>query len=137
VLRAENWPEERIDAVIHCIRAHRFRNSDEPPQTLEAQVLFDADKLDVLGAVGVARTIAYAVQHHQPVFAEPSRKFLASGEKNPAEPHSSYHEYLFKLRNVKNRLYTPTARALAQKRHQFLVSFYHQLAEEMRNPHQI
>ena len=44
------WPDERRAAVQHCIRAHRFR-STEAPRTLEAKVLFDCDKLDVLGAI--------------------------------------------------------------------------------------
>jgi uncharacterized protein len=132
VLEGLGWSAERIAAVQHCIRAHRYRSS-EPPHTLEARVLFDADKLDVLGAIGAARTVAYAAQAGQPIYAEPSRRFLETGEKEPGEPHSSYHEYLFKLSKVKARLYTPTARAIADQRHAFLVAFYDQLAGEARN----
>ena len=51
-------PAEFIEAVAHCIEAHRFRH-DPPPQTLEAKVLSDADKLDSIGAIGVARAFAY------------------------------------------------------------------------------
>ena len=54
VLRAEGWPDDRSAAVQHCIRAHRFRGT-EAPRTLEAKVLFDCDKLDVLGAIGAVR----------------------------------------------------------------------------------
>jgi uncharacterized protein len=72
---------ERIAAVQHCIRAHRFRDDREPPQTLEAKILFDADKLDVLGAIGAARTIAYAVLDGQPVYAEPSPRFRSTFQK--------------------------------------------------------
>ena len=99
VLAREGWPLERIEAVMHCIRAHRFRGA-ERPASLEAQVLFDADKLDVMGAFGAARTIGYAVQAGQPIFAVPSEQFLQTGETEPGEPHSAYHEYLFKLRQV-------------------------------------
>lgn len=130
VLQAEGWPADRIAAVQHAIRAHRFRDQSEPPQTLEARILFDADKLDVLGAIGAARTIAYAVLDGQPVYAEPSERFLETGEKEPGEPHSSYHEFIFKLSKVKDRLFTPTARALAAGRHQFLVEFYERLQAE-------
>jgi len=132
VLRAEGWPDERIAAVQHCIRAHRFRDPSEPPQTLEARVLFDADKLDVIGAIGAARTIAYAVLDGEPVYAEPSLSFRESYQREPGEPHSSYHEYLFKLSKIKDRLFTPAARALAQDRHQYLADFYDRLAAEMR-----
>ncbi len=132
VLAGEGWPEERIRAVQHCIRAHRFRTQEEQPKTLEAKVLFDADKLDVLGAIGAARTIAYAALDGQPVYAEPSRRFLETGEKEPGEAHSSYHEFLFKLRKVKDRLFTASGKALAEGRHAYLLGFYEQLQEEVR-----
>jgi uncharacterized protein len=131
ILEAEGWPAERIELVLHCIRAHRFRDQSEPPHTLEAKILFDADKLDVLGAIGAARTIAYAVLDGQPVYAEPSERFRTTWEREPGEPHSSYHEFLFKLSKVKDRMFTPTARQLAEARHQYLTEFYLQLAAEM------
>ena len=132
VLAAEGWPEERIAAVLHCIKAHRFRDKTENPQSLEAKILFDADKLDVIGAFGIARTIAYDVVVGQPIYSPPSIRFLETGEKEPDEPHSSYHEYLFKLSKIKDRLYTRTARALAEERHRFLVEFFERLADEDR-----
>ena len=132
VLESEGWPEEKIAAVQHCIRAHRFRDGSEPPRTLEAKILFDADKLDVLGAIGIVRVVAYAVVAGQPIYTEPSARFLATGEKEPGEAHSSYHEYLFKLSKIKDRLHTSTARALAEDRHRFLEGFYSRLAAEDR-----
>lgn len=132
ILEAEGWPEERIAAVEHCIRAHRFRDESEQPQTLEAKVLYDSDKLDVIGAIGVARTIAFDVVVGQPIYAEPSEQFLRTGEKEPGEVHSSYHEYLFKLKKIKDRLHTPTARALAKDRHRFLEEFFMRLPAEIR-----
>ncbi|MBG0784482.1 MAG: HD domain-containing protein [Anaerolineaceae bacterium] len=132
VLTQKGWPEEKIKAVQHCIRGHRFRGKEDKPETLEAQVLFDADKLDVLGAIGAARTIAYAALDGQPSYAEPSEQFLRTGKKEPGEPHSSYHEFLFKLQNVKGRMFTPSGKALAEARHAYLVEFYTQLQAETR-----
>jgi uncharacterized protein len=132
VLAAESWPQERIEAVQHCIRAHRFRDKRERPETIEAQVLFDADKLDVLGAVGVMRTIGYAVLAGEPIYVQPSAQFLATGQKEPGEPHSSYHEYLFKLRKIKGVLFTDAARAVAEERDAYLAGFYDRLAAESR-----
>jgi len=129
VLASEGWAQERIQAVLHCIRTHRYRGT-ERPQTLEAQILFDADKLDVVGAFGVARTIGYAVQVGQPVFAEPSERFLQHGEEEPGEPHSAYHEYLFKLRRVPERMYTQPARELAGERIKLLTAFFDGLRAE-------
>jgi uncharacterized protein len=130
VLAGEGWPEERIQAVQHCIRAHRFRFTTDRPDTLEARVLYDADKLDVLGALGVARTIAYAALARQPFYTEPSQQFLETGQEIPGEAHSSYHEYLFKLVKIRDTLHTETARKIAASRHDFLVAFYSELAEE-------
>jgi uncharacterized protein len=132
ILETEGWEEPRIAAVQHCIRAHRFRDPSEPPRTQEARILFDADKLDVLGAIGVARTIAFDVVVGQPIYLEPSERFLNTGEKEPGERHSSYHEYLFKLCKIKDRLYTQTARSLAEERHRFLAEFFNRLAAEER-----
>lgn len=131
VLKTAGWPAERISAVQHCIRAHRFRSDGETPQTLEARILFDADKLDVLGAIGVVRTIAYSTLNHQPFYAQPSRQFIESGVKEPGEPHSAYHEYLFKLQKIKDRLFTNSAKRLAVERDRYLQEFFAQLGAEL------
>jgi uncharacterized protein len=129
-LRLEGWSEERISAVQHCIRAHRFRDDSEPPRTLEARVLFDADKLDAIGAIGVARAVAYAARLGQPAYAPPSERFLRSGQTEAGEPHSAYHEYCFKLVKLKERLFTTAARQIAEGRHQQMAAFFERLAEE-------
>jgi uncharacterized protein len=132
VLGAEGWTKERIEAVLHCIRAHRFRDQNESPQTLEAKVVFDADKLDAIGAIGAVRAIAYAIAHGEPPYAEPSEQFRRSGEREAGEPHSSYHEFVFKLSRLKELLYTPTARRIAEVRHRVLEEFYEQLSAEIK-----
>lgn len=129
VLQAEDWPEERIAAVEHAIREHRFRRAGRP-ETQEARLLFDADKLDAIGAVGVMRSIAHAVRHGLPPYAPPSERFLRIGEREPGEPHSAYHEYLFKLRHLKGRLYTATAWAIAEARHARMAAYFAALAAE-------
>lgn len=131
LLRQEGWAEERIAAVQHCIRAHRFRDEREQPETLEAKVLFDADKLDAIGAIGAARAVAYAAQHGQPAYAQPSARFLESGQGEVGEVHSAYHEFVFKLARLKDRLYTQSARAIGEARHRYLEEFYFQLGEEI------
>ncbi len=127
----KGWQEQRIEAVLHCIRAHRFRDEREQPQTLEAQVLFDADKLDAIGAIGVSRAIAFSLQAGQPVYSPPSERFRQTGALEPGEAHSAYHEYLFKLSKLKDRLYTPAARRIAEGRHQAMAQFFAELAEEL------
>lgn len=132
ILNFEGWPEDRIEAVAHCIRAHRFRDDREQPQTLEAKVLFDADKLDAIGAIGAVRAISYAVLAKQPLHSAPSEHFLQSGKKETGEPHTPYHEHLFKLSKLKERMLTPSGRQIAEERHHFLDQFFKQWQAELR-----
>lgn len=129
VLEAEGWAPEQIAAVQHCIRSHRYRSKEEP-ETLEAQILFDADKLDVVGAFGVARTVGYAVQAGQPIYFPPSQAFFDTGRKAHGEPHSAYHEFLFKLRKVPSEMKTGPGRRLAAKRARIMHEFFNELAVE-------
>lgn len=134
VLEAEGWSSEDISAVQHCIRAHRYRNPKERPRTLEAKVLFDADKLDAIGAVGVVRAVAYAVEHGQRLFQSPSQRFLETGQEEPGEPHTPAHEFTFKLQHLADRMYTDTGHRLARQRHDLMVRFFRQLDQEIRGP---
>jgi uncharacterized protein len=112
---------------VHCIRTHRFRGT-EKPQSLEAQILFDCDKLDVTGAIGVMRAAAYAALAGQPLVGEPSESFKVTGQKEPGEPHTPYHEYLFKLSKV--QFHTATAKAIAAERGRFMDTFFERLQAE-------
>jgi uncharacterized protein len=132
ILLAQGWPEARIAAVQHAIRSHRFRDDSEQPTSLEAMILFDADKLDAIGATGVARAVAYAAMHGQPAYAEPSELFRQTGQLEAGEPHSAYHEYLFKLSRLRDRLYTASGKQLAEDRHRRMSAYFDDLMAEMR-----
>ena len=118
--------EERKQNIVHCVRAHRFRD-DHSPATNEARILFDADKLDAIGAVGIAR--AY-------LFAGELGACLHNGDIAPetAEPYSrndtGYREYVVKLSKIKDRMITPTGRRMAEARNRFMVSFFQRFIEE-------
>ncbi len=134
ILKAEGWPPERIAAVQHCIRAHRFRAGarNEAPESLEARILFDADKMDVIGAIGAARVMGYAALAKMPFLVLPSQHFLETGQEEPGEPHSAYHEFLFKLIKIKDRMFTKGGKALAEARHAYLIEFFERLQAEYR-----
>jgi len=117
-----------VDAVAHCIEAHRYRNSIEP-QTIEAMVLFDADKLDAIGAVGIARAFAYGGLLQQPLWGDVSPGY-APGQTN--EAHTAHHEFHVKLKTIKDRLYTKTGRQIAEARHNFMTAFFDRMAAEVR-----
>ena len=129
-------PPEQVKAVAHAIATHRFRRSSAP-QTLEAQVLYDADKLDAIGAIGVARAYAIAGRHAQRLWAEVPEDFsrrsaeVARGDVANTE-HTPVHEFAFKLTKLKDSLFTPSARRIAEERHEYMVRFFERLEREVR-----
>ena len=116
-------PAEFVEAVCHAIAAHRFRSAAAGPQTLEAKILYDADKLDSLGAVGVARVFAYSGQV--------KRRLWVEDDADPPE-HTALQEFRLKLARLKDKLFTPTARAIAAEGHEVMVRFFEQMAAEVR-----
>jgi uncharacterized protein len=121
-------PPAFVDAVAHAIEAHRFRNEVEP-ETLEARVLFDADKLDSIGAVGVARVFAYAGTLGNPLWGDVPQGY-APQERD--KTHTPRHEFEMKLRHLKDRLYTASGREIAEGRHAFMLAFFEQMAAEVQ-----
>lgn len=128
-------PVDRVEAVARAIAEHRFRGS-AIPSTLEARVLYDADKLDAIGAIGVARAYAVAGERRQHLWAEvdPSYAQRAPSEgKDDLEDagHTPVHEYLFKLSKLAARMCTVTGQRLARQRHVYMVGFFERLAREV------
>jgi uncharacterized protein len=121
-------PPEFVDAVAHAIEAHRFRNNVEP-QSLEARVLFDADKLDSIGAIGVARAFAYAGTLGNPLWGDVPEGYAPQARD---KTHTPRHEFEMKLKRVKDRLYTANGRKIAEERHAYMVAFFEEMDEEVR-----
>ena len=124
------YPLERVEAVAHAIAAHRFRQG-LAPETLEAKVLFDADKLDAIGAVGVARAYVVGGQRNSRLWADVSLDYTEGDLPSPRD-HTPAHEFVFKLSKLKDRLYTETGKAIAQERHVYMVTFFERLGQEVR-----
>ncbi len=116
--------------VAEAIRAHRFRGTRKP-DSLEGQVLFDADKLDSIGAIGVARAYAIAGSLNQKLYTEPDGSEVATRAQHSSD-HSPIAEFQVKLAKLRDRFYTPTARLLAEERHAFMVEFFERLGREVR-----
>lgn len=105
-------PEEEIERICQAINAVSFsQNRDKPPSTLEGKIVQDADRLDALGAVGIARTFAYGGEHGRPM----------------QESIQHFHEKLLLLKDLMN---TETGRRLAEKRHAVLEEFLREFEEE-------
>ncbi|HIE38366.1 MAG TPA: HD domain-containing protein [Anaerolineales bacterium] len=121
-------PPEKVEAVVHAIAAHRFRAGPDPA-TPEARALFDADKLDAMGAIGVARAFAHAGARGQRLWV-PLEVARAQGAGTPE--HTPVHEFAFKLSCLREVLTTPTGRAIARERHAFMEAFFARLEAEVR-----
>lgn len=126
-------PPAKVEAVAHAIAAHRFRTGPEP-STLEARVLFDADKLDAIGAVGVARAFAYGGAHGQRLWAPIETVDVARWREEGDHPrdHTPVHEFVVKLSRLKERLFTSTGQSIAEERHAYMVAFFNRFDAEVR-----
>jgi uncharacterized protein len=116
-------PADEVEAVAQAIASHRFRD-EIVPQTLEAKVLYDADKLDAIGAIGVARAYALAGRRGQRLWAE-------TPTESQSTDYTPIHEFTFKLSRLKDALFTATALQIAEERHRYLVEFFARLEEEV------
>jgi len=122
-------PADKVEAVAHAVAAHRFR-AGPAPQTIEAKVLHDADKLDAIGAIGVARAFAFGGFEGQRLWADVPPGYQES--QATRHEHTPVHEFHMKLSKIKDRLLTPSARKLAAERHAFMVAYFEQLDREVR-----
>ena len=123
--------DDTEEAVADAIACHRFRSGPQPA-TLEARCLFDADKLDALGAVGVGRAFMMAGEHGQRLH---TRVEPGTAPRHVAEiDHSGYspmEEYEVKLRHLPGRMTTEEGRRLAGERAEFMARFFARLEDEM------
>jgi uncharacterized protein len=115
-----------IDSVVHIVQAVSFKGGKNPitPATLEAKIVQDADRLDALGAIGIARAFAYGGFKGRLLY-DPEVKpidFSAEGDYKKHETHTINHFYE-KLLKLKDLMNTKTGRQLAAKREQFIKEY--------------
>ena len=131
-LTEHGFASDFAEAVSHCIRTHRFRKA-MPPQTVEAKILFDADKLDVTGAIGIARTLMYKADMAEPLYHVLPDGRIADGMEDLGP--SFFREYKFKLEKMYDRFYTKTGEALSRQRQRIAADFYESLYREVNTGH--
>ncbi|MDR0838141.1 MAG: HD domain-containing protein [Oscillospiraceae bacterium] len=126
-LRENGWPESSAVHISECVLTHRYRN-DNPPASLEAKILFDSDKLDVTGTLGIARTIFYKGQVSEPLYTLRDDGSVSDGSDDTP---SFFQEYKFKLENIYDRFYTDRAKEIAAERQKSAISFYNSMLSEV------
>jgi uncharacterized protein len=139
VLKTLGYSREKIEQIKHCIIVHRYRRNRKP-RTMEAKILFDADKLDALGAVGVARAFMMAGHYNQKIYSNVSiEEYLRDnvfegkpeGGLKDVSKHTPNIEYELKLKHIPERLYTPKAKTISKERLRFMENFFERLKTEI------
>lgn len=123
------WMEERAAHVRDCVYTHRFR-SGNPPQSIEAKILFDADKIDVSGAMGMARSLMYKGAVSEPLYTLNTDGTINDGSDTD-EP-SFFREYHFKLKNIYGKFFTKRGQEIALGRQKAAEDFYNALLAEIK-----
>ncbi len=126
LIEKHGFTNAQKDNIIHCIATHRFRG-DKKPESIEAKVLFDADKLDAIGAVGIARAYLFAGE----LGAKLHNPDMDIAHSMPySEDDTGYREYIIKLSKIKEKIMTGEGRKIASERHRFMVEFFNRFLEE-------
>lgn len=128
-LQSNGFSEDFACQVADCILTHRFRKN-RPPESLEAKILFDADKLDVSGALGIARTLQYAAHVGAELYEILPDGRVSDGTEG--EKYTVFREYRHKLEKIYDRFYTRGGRQIAQQRQEAARQLYDNLLSEVR-----
>lgn len=133
-LLESGYDAEFAGKVERCIRAHRYRSSN-PPQAIEEKILFDADKIDATGTLGIARTLLYNAKVGEPLYSLDENGLVSDGSNDEAP--SFFQEYRYKLEGLYDKFFTARGREIALERQQSAVSFYESMLAEVQDSYEV
>lgn len=125
ILKEVNFPKEKINNTIHCIEVHRFKKNMKT-ESLEAKILQDADRLDIIGAIGIARVFARGGWSNMPIY-DPT---ITPKKRYDGKSTTSVNHIYEKILKVKDTFSTDTAKKMAEERHEFVEQFLERLLKE-------
>jgi uncharacterized protein len=128
LLEYKNYPREKIEKVADAIRTHSY-SKKLIPQTLEGKILQDADRLDAIGAVGIARTFSVGGSENRSLY-NPTDAFCET-ERQLDDTQWTLDHIKKKLMILKNSMHTKTAKKIAEERTEFMELFLNQLRKEI------
>lgn len=126
-------PEQEIDKVTKIIRTMSFKGgtTDSSQETMEGKIVQDADRLDALGAIGIARAFAYGGfkgrEIYNPHIKPEKFKSFEAYKNNKGTSINHFYEKLLLLKDLMN---TKTGKDLAEYRHEFMITFLKEFNEE-------
>ncbi|QOR34828.1 HD domain-containing protein [Clostridium sp. 'deep sea'] len=136
ILKNLEYEEDKIEKIKHCVVAHRYRTGNEP-KTIEAKILFDSDKLDIIGATGIARTFMLAGQFGQKLTINQSlndylkNNTVDNGRLKDVSKHTPFIEYEIKFKKIPEKLYTEKAKEIGRERLKFMEEYFNRLNLEI------
>lgn len=132
ILKNHGVHADDIEKITHCIGSHRNK-TDLKPQSLEAKILFDADKLDAIGAVGIGRVFMFA-GITSGLLCTGNEKVLAKSDKNLSftKEDTAPLEYEKSLKFVKDKMLTKEGKRIAKDRQKFMKQFFDRFWEEVK-----
>ena len=126
-LQSQSYPAQHLKAIAHAIAAHSF-SAQIPPETIEAKVVQDADRLDAIGAVGIARAFIIGGKLGRPIYDEMDPFCL---EREPDDFAATVDHFYTKLFKLVDTMQTDAGRREAQIRTQFMHDYLAQLGREL------
>ncbi len=134
ILREAGFPEDKIASVLHCVELHEeygFEKDGREADTIELKVIQDADNLDAIGAVGVARCFVFGGAHGVALWNPEVEEQQEHYDKTKLAP-SSIHHFYDKLFRLKDNMNTSTAKKMAEGRHEYMVGFAERFKKEWK-----
>lgn len=140
ILEKLGFPKDKTEHIKECIISHRYKTGYKP-KTKEAQILFDADKLDAIGAIGIARAFVWIGRNNAKIYKKPLnldeyiRENLVGGKIDGRIKDNSKHspqiEFETKTKFLKDKLYTQEGKKMAEERTNFYKKFLDRLEKEI------
>ena len=134
ILKENSFNDEEIEHVIYIIKHLGFKGGCEKEgmKSIEGKIVQDADRLDAIGAIGVARCFAFGGSHDRLLWdpSEKAKNEFKNEEEYRGVKSSSLTHFEEKLFKLKNLMQTETGKEVAIKRHQYLIDFKKKFIEE-------
>jgi uncharacterized protein len=128
ILQSYGYPQDQINQICYCIRTHSY-SKRFVPVSLEARILQDADRLDALGAIGIARTFSVGGSENRKFYNAYDPFYRTS--RNLDDTKWTLDHFQTKLLELEDFMHTETAKKIAKERTRFMVLFIRQLQKEV------
>ncbi|MDD3711572.1 MAG: HD domain-containing protein [Patescibacteria group bacterium] len=140
ILEDLGFADDKIKHIQSCILSHRHR-TDNKPETIEAKIIYDADKLDASGAIGIARAFSWIGKHKAKIYKKVddlsnyAKENLSEGKLNgrimDKSKHSIHINYELKDKFLLENLYTETAKKIGRERLMYFKDFLERMDKEV------